>query len=96
MYTRTRTQYEQVKEVPHARFWVLEDNSDKHKKMTFKLDKKQYFSGLASLVEVMAEMLENSRKKQKPPTKHHVELLRALREELDFLQASCQMMDDEE
>lgn len=81
MYTRTATH------------WLVRDENNNSHKATFKLDKKEYFTGLASLLEVLTEMLENCQKMQKPPTTHHIELLHALREELDFLQTNCQIVD---
>ncbi len=93
MYTRTMT--EQVVGMRGARHWLVRDDNQDSSGMKFQLDKKEYFTGLASLLEVLAEMLEQSRKLQKPPTAHHIELLRALREELEFLQDSCHIIDKE-
>lgn len=94
MYTRTTL--ENVVGVRNrTRHWLVQDRGRDAGNMKFQLDKKEYFTGLASLLEVLAEMLEKSRKLQKPPTAHHIELLRALREELEFLQDSCHITEKE-
>jgi hypothetical protein len=91
MYTRTLSR--QVAGTQEVSRWLMRDGEQDSSPMKFELDKKEYFTGLASLLEVLAEMLEKSRKLGKPPTTHHIELLRALREELEFLQDTCHIIE---
>lgn len=89
------TQGEHVVGTRESKYWFLRDKAGKGDGLKFTLDKREYFTGLGSLLEVLAQMLEQCQKLQKPPTAHHIELLRALQEELNFLQDSCRIVDKE-
>lgn len=91
----TMHQQPQIVSASRAKYLVVRDKGKNPGELSFELNKKEYFTGLASLLEVLTEMLQKCYEQQRPPTAHHLELLHALQEELVFLQDTYRIVDKE-